>query len=496
MEHIIEIETGKLRSVEADGIVSFLGIPYAEPPVGALRYKRAVPKEPWSGVLDATKYGAKSVQFFNDENQGSEDCLTINVKRPVDGDNLPVLVYIHGGGYNTGSASDPLLYGDEFVKKGIVYVTFQYRLNVLGFYDFRSYPGCEDFDSNCAVSDHILAMKWIQENIRAFGGDPDRVTISGESAGGTSVTLLMATPGAKGTFSQAISSSGIHNGVFTSEMQKKHVELLMEGMGWTENNLKDLKTIDPFIPLKGHEFGAKMHQYRYPGIFLPSPIIDDLLPDRIIESIAAGSAKGVKLVIGNNHDEGTFFVRHENTNFPNSWEMVEEMFAINGHSAAYPRVKAYYEQYSVREVNGINWSFIQLATDHAFQVPALRVAEAHRQHGEVYNYRFDFAPKKAQDVGMFASHALDLTYEFGTPDKGFGKFLHEGEDPEVIRRITEEMHMAWVDFVKTGKPAGDQWPLFEGWRSPVRVYDRETRTEVIDRTELIQVWDGLNFYTD
>lgn len=496
MEHILKIKAGKLRGFESDGIVSFLGIPYAEPPTGELRYRRSVPKEPWSGVLDAVKYGSKSVQFFNGENQGSEDCLTINVKRPVDGDNLPVLVFIHGGGYNTGSASDPLLSGDEFVKKGIVYVTFQYRLNVLGFYDFRSYPGCESFDSNCAVSDHILAMRWIQENIRAFGGDPNRVTISGESAGGTSVTMLMAAPGAKGTFSQAISSSGIHNGVFTAEMQKKHIDLLMEGMDWTEDNLKELKTMDPFIPLKGHEYGAKMHQYCHPGIFLPSPVLDDLLPNRIIESIAEGSAKGVKLMIGNNHDEGTFFVRHENTNFPNSWDMIQEMFERNGNSAAFPRVKEYYEQYSGREVNGINWSFIQFGTDYAFQMPALRVAEAQRPHGEVYNYRFDFAPKKAQEIGMFASHALDLTYEFGKSDEGFGHFLHEGEDPEVIRKLTEKMHMTWVNFVKTGKPAEDQWPVFEGWRSPVRIYDKNTRTEIIDRTELMRVWDGLKFYED
>ena len=139
MEHIIEIKTGKLRGVEADGIVSFLGIPYAEPPVGELRYKRAVPKAPWSGVLDATKYGAKSVQFFNDENQGSEDCLTINVKRPVDGDNLPVLVFIHGGGYNTGSASDPLYNGASFAREGIVFVSIQYRLNVLGSLRLRAH---------------------------------------------------------------------------------------------------------------------------------------------------------------------------------------------------------------------------------------------------------------------------------------------------------------------------------------------------------------------
>ena len=488
MEYIVQTTAGKVQGFLKDGVVNFLGIPYAQPPVGALRYKRAVPMEPWSGVFQADHYGEKSVQWNQDHGEGSEDCLTMNVRCPEGAENLPVLVFIHGGGYNTGSANDPLIHGDAFVKKGIVYVTFQYRLNVLGFYDFSTYPGCEDFDSNCAVSDHLLAMRWIQENIRAFGGDPNRVTISGESAGGTSVSLLMALPGAKGTFQQAISSSGIHNGVFTPAMQKKHVEMLMEGMGWNEADLPKLKTIDPYAPLIAHEFGAKMHQYRYPGIFLPSPVIDDLLPERIIESIEAGSAEGVRLMIGSNHDEGTFFVRDKDTNFPNSWEMIASMFVKNGNEAALPRVRQYYERFGER-------AFIEFATDYAFRMPATRVAEAQRAHGPVYLYQFDFAPKKAQEMGFGASHALDLTYEYGEPNKGFGGFLHDGEDPAVIQRVTDAMHGAWVNFVKTGVPCAD-WPVCEGYKSPMRIYDRETRTETVDRTELMQVWDGLKFYAD
>ena len=488
MEYIVQTTSGKVCGFAEQDIVKYLGIPYAKPPVGALRYKRAVSVEPWSGIFEADHFGEKSVQFFNGENQGSEDCLTINISAPKEAEKLPVLVFIHGGGYNTGSAADPLLFGDAFVQKGIVYVTFQYRLNVLGFYDFQMYPGCEDFDSNCGLSDHLLAMRWIQENIKAFGGDPDRITIAGESAGGTSVTMLMAAPGAKGTFQQAISSSGIHNGVFTPEMQKKHVEMLMEGMGWTEKDLPKLKTMDPFAPLAAHEFGAKMHQYRYPGIFLPSPVIDDLLPERIIEAIEGGSAKGIKLMIGSNHDEGTFFVRDKDTNFPNSWEMIASMFVKNGHADALPRVRKYYEQFGER-------AFIEFATDYAFRMPATRVAQAQRTHGPVYLYQFDFAPKKAQEMGFGASHAMDLTYEYGEPNKGFGQFLHEGEDPAVIQSVTDAMHGAWVSFVKTGVPC-EEWPVYEGYKSPMRIYDRETRTETVDRTELMQVWNGLKFYAE
>ena len=131
------------------------------------------------------------VQLNDGVIQGDEDCLTINIQRPVDGEKLPAFVWIYGGGYNIGRASDGLYNGAVFAREGILFVSFQYRLNVLGFYDFTTYPGCEDFESNCGLSDQILALQWIHENIAAFGGDPDRITIAGESAGGASVVNLL-----------------------------------------------------------------------------------------------------------------------------------------------------------------------------------------------------------------------------------------------------------------------------------------------------------------
>lgn len=130
-EHIVETKSGKVKGYERDNIIEFLGIPYAQPPVGELRFKRARPVQHWDGVFDAKDYGPESVQYFENRNIGSEDCLTINIQRPIKGDNLPVFVYIHGGGYNTGGCNVPLYNGKKFVEKGILYVAFQYRLNVL-----------------------------------------------------------------------------------------------------------------------------------------------------------------------------------------------------------------------------------------------------------------------------------------------------------------------------------------------------------------------------
>ena len=496
-EHIVETRTGKIRGYERDGHIAFLGIPYAKPPVGELRLKRAVPIEPWEGILDAKEYGSPAVQKMGDQLLGSEDCLTLNIRRPAEGEKLPVLVYIHGGGYNTGSASDPLLSGDSFVRNGIVYVTFQYRLNVWGFYDFTGYPGCEAFESNCGLSDHIAAMKWIHENIAAFGGDPERVTIAGESAGGTSVLLLMAVPAAKGTFQQVIASSGLPNGVFSRETNRKHVRLFLEGMGWTESDLPKLADIDPFAVQKGNDFIAEMHQYRYPGINLPSPVVDDLMPERPIEAIKKGCAEGIRLMIGNNLNEGTFFVRPEHTFFPNSWEMIEEALRNNGLENLFGEVKAYYQSVSKGMHNGVDEAFIQFGTDLPFQVPAIKTAQAQLGHGPVWMYRFQFISKFGEKAGMLCSHAMDLPCDFNYYKEGFPKIQFEGEPQEVVERLVNSVHMGWVNFVKCGIPDGEEWPEYQGYDGPVRIYDRDVRTEKLpERIRLMELWEKLRFYED
>lgn len=494
---IVETSTGKIRGYERDGQIAFLGIPYAKPPVGELRLRRAVPIEPWEGILDAKEYGAPAVQKMGEQLLGSEDCLTLNIKRPLEGEKLPVLVYIHGGGYNTGSASDPLLSGDSFVRNGIIYVTFQYRLNVWGFYDFTGYPGCEKFESNCGLSDHIAAMQWIHENIASFGGDPGKVTISGESAGGTSAILLMAVPALQGTFQQVIASSGLPNGVFSHEMNRKHIELFLDGMGWTDSDLGKLADIDAFAVQKGNDFIAEMHQYRYPGIHLPSPVTDDLLPERPIDAIKKGCAKGIRLMIGNNLNEGTFFVRKEHTFFPNSWEMIQEALQNNGLADRFEEVKAYYEKTGHGKINGVDEALINFGTDLPFQVPAIKTAQAQSLHGPVWMYRYQFITEFGKKTGMLCSHAMDLPCDFNDYKEGFPKMQFEGEPEEIVENLVNSVHMGWVNFVKCGVPAGDEWPQYQGYDSPVRLYDREITVQPLpERVELMKLWEDLHFYED
>ncbi|HAL74992.1 MAG TPA: carboxylesterase/lipase family protein, partial [Clostridiales bacterium] len=290
------------------------------------------------------------------------------------GNNLPVLVWIHGGGFMTGTASDLLYQGDQFARGGVIFVSIEYRLNVLGVFDFSTFSGCEDFESNCALSDMIEALKWINHNISAFGGDAGNITIAGESAGGTAVVTLMAVPQVRGLFRRVIAQSALCNCVMTPQMARRNSELFIEGMGWSENDLQKLCTDDSASFLQGVDYVGRKHQYRNPGIFLPGPVIDDLLPLRPLEAIRAGHASGISLIIGTNLNEGTMFVRPEDTNFPDNWEMVQETFTKNGNTKGFAAIKRYYsdERHLARHGSPL----VHFATDYAFEMPSIKVAEA------------------------------------------------------------------------------------------------------------------------
>lgn len=485
-EHIVSTASGKVRGYERDGRIDYLGIPYAKPPVGPLRFKRSQPIDPWEGVFDAKEYGNAPIQYNQGVVMGDEDCLTLNIQRPLEGENLPVFLWIYGGGYNTGYSSDEMYRGEAFVRDGILFASFNYRTNVLGFYDFTTYPGCEDFDSNCGLSDQILALNWIHDNVAAFGGDPDRITIAGESAGGASVVNMLACPGVKGTFSQAIAQSGLPNCMMTHETARENIDLFLEGMHWTEKDLPKLKTMDPKLFLFGQEYMSAKQQYKNPGMFLPGPIQDDLMPVRPIDAIRAGSADGVKLIIGSNKHEGTMFVHPEETGFPNCWKMVAEMFEKNGNADGLKDIVDYYDESEE--------PFIDFATDYAFQMPAVKVALGQLEHTkDVWMYRYELVTKSGVATGWKASHAFELPFVFEKPDHPFSHFEFDGEPEELFEKMADDLHGDWVNFVKTGEPNAD-WGRFTGTDSPVRIYDRETKTVKLDRSRLMEVWGDLRFY--
>lgn len=517
-EYIVNTTSGKVRGYARDGRIDYLGIPYAEAPVGSLRFKRSVPKTPWKDVWDAKEYGNIPIQLSDGKIVGEEDCLTVNVQRPLEGDHLPVFIWIYGGGFNTGYSSDELYRGEAFVKDGILFFSFNYRLNVLGFYDFTTYPGCEDFDSNCGLSDQILALHWIRDNVEAFGGDPDNITIGGESAGGASVINMLACPHVKGVFQKAIVQSGLPNCMMTHQTARKNIDLFLEGMRWTEKDLPRLRAEDPKMFLFGNEYVIKYHQYRNPGMFLPGPVQDDLMPVRPIEAIRSGSAEGIRLIIGTNMHEGTMFVHPENTGFPNSWTMVAEMIEKNKHADMLPKIVRFYhpstdDSFQEYRDSAISMAsaippltsdarqeggdpFIRFATDYAFEMPAVKVAQGQKQYTpDVWMYRYELVTKAGDKTGWKASHAFELPIVFHKRNHPFSHFVYDGESEEFFCEMADQMHGDWANFIKTGEPNKD-WPRFEGACSPVRIYDRETRTEQLDRRRLMEVWKEARFYED
>ena len=183
------------------------------------------------------------------------------------------------------------------------------------------------------------------------------------------------------------------------------------------------------------------------------------------------------------------FVHPEKTGFPNSWTMVAEMFEKNGHAEALPEIIRYYLDHSEDP-------FVDFATDYAFQMPALKVAQAQKEYGRVWMYRYEFISASGQKTGMKASHAFDLPCMFANKDFEFSRFLFDGEPEEVKDKIIRDMHTPWVDFIKTGEPDPAAWPLYTGYDSMVRIFDRNTRTEKLDRTGLMEVWKDLRFYEE
>ena len=489
----IQTNSGAIQGFEENGFIKYLGIPYAEKPLGELRFKRAVPVKPWEGVFNADHYGDMSLQQGPEGPQGGEDCLTLNVVRPTEGEHLPVFVWIHGGGYMTGCASDSLYSGESFARDGIVYVSIQYRLNVLGFFDFCTYTGCEDFETNRGLSDMVTALKWIHENIAAFGGDPEKITIGGESAGGAAMIALMAVPAVKGCFKQVIAESGIANCVMTPTMARQNMDLYIQGMGWTEADLPKLKAIPANELLKGLDRVNAEHQYKNPGMFLPGPVIDDLLPERPIDAIRKGCARDIRLIIGTNLHEGTMFVHPERTGFPNSWEMIREMFEKNGNTDGFAAIQAHYSRTDFDRDYGT--PFVHFATDYAFEMSSIKVADAQREYAPTWMYRFEFLPGSAVQNGMLVSHAFELPCVFAVKDHPFSHMFFDGETEETADRIISDIHNPWVSYIKTGDP-GAEWPTFEGFKGPVRIFDRETRTERLDRTDMMKVWGDMRFYED
>jgi para-nitrobenzyl esterase len=443
------INDGKVRA--------FLGLPYAAPPVGALRWKAPEPAARWKGTREATSYGAHCYQghvyddmVFQDSGP-SEDCLFLNVYTPADAkknSKLPVMFWIHGGGYSGGSGSEPRHDGDFLPLKGVALVTINYRLGVFGFLattDLATEAGGSA--GNYGLMDMVAALHWVHDNIAKFGGDPGNVTIFGESAGSFAVSTLMAAEPARGLFQKAIGESGgalsLGDPDQTSTADREQRE-----QAWVESlgakSLADLRAMPADALL------TASREHAAPGF---GPVIDGkFLTEPIADTYAAGKQAHVPLLAGWNRDENAAMSKDMTAE---KWKAFAAQ-VYGDHAAEFLSFfPADNDEQAVR-------SAIDYGSDFFIAFSTWRWIDADTKTGDspVYRYHFELAaPPSKFHPGSYAFHSDDIEYVFGTLDTRPGT-VWRPED----RKLSGEMMDYWTNFAKTGDPNGQglpQWPRFD-----------------------------------
>ncbi|MBT8184360.1 MAG: carboxylesterase family protein, partial [Eudoraea sp.] len=470
----VTTKLGNIRGVNEGDVASFKGIPFAAPPLGEYRWRPPQPLSAWEGELDATEYGANCAQSGWGGEPGtisegsSEDCLYLNVWKPADanmGANLPVMVWIHGGGFVGGSGSGPGIAGIEFAKQGVILITINYRLGRLGHFAFPALSAEQPKEpkGSYAYMDQIAALQWVQQNVAAFGGNPDNVTIFGFSAGGVSVHSLMTIPAAKGLFHKAISESGgARDGVLTGRPIKKEnadpfytVSAETIGINFAKKHGIEDTDADALAKLRalpvekivdsGQESDGEGGPRTYSG-----PILDGALVVETAESAYnAGRQMQIPLMIGSNSAEiGGSFVNNSKTK--------EELFSLFGEFKE--EAKAAYDPDGSKEFEEVITKF---NTDWVWGEPGRFAARAFVEAGELaYIYHFGFVPDPMRERMKYgAGHGSEVGYVFNNLDARWGNPETTPED----KKVAEIMNAYWLNFAKTGDPNGDglpQWPVY------------------------------------
>ncbi|MFX0081818.1 MAG: carboxylesterase/lipase family protein [Candidatus Hodarchaeota archaeon] len=481
-KYIINTTKGKIQGYENRGVIKFKGIPYAKPPIGNLRFKPPVPVDPWDDIYDATNYSPVFPQppsglenmFADPLPQSEADSLTLNVwTQKLNDGKRPVMFFIHGGAFLTGSGR--ALDGSRLVLRGdVVVVSINYRLGPFG---FLYMPDVADATANVGLLDMVTALKWVRDNIAFFGGNPENITIFGESAGAFAVACLLTMPAAKGLFKRAILQSDYvtkYNCNPTTGI--KAYEVLIKNLGLKKGDIKSLRNI-PFERILKELTSFDRVRRRTENF---SPVADSkTLPEHPLEAVRNGFAKDIDLFVGSNLDETKLWslLTPEESNLTEEGLRKRVNAIMRNVNQVESKSKELIEIYSKTRQNP-NDIFDAIDTDYSFRIPCIRLAEAQSQH-QPNTFMYLFSWKTPLDGGKYgAMHALDLSFVFGIQlDRDVGIFARKTEETQELSR---KMMDAWIAFARTGNPNHENIPKLPP-------YDLEKRSTIIfDKNVTIQ----------
>ena len=483
---VITVESGQIRGMldpKNRAVCAYLGVPYAEPPVGELRWKPPQPPEQWDGVRDCTQFGPACPQpkslLGPTPSPFDEDCLSLNVWTPLKRgqEPLPVMVWIHGGGFTTGSGAKDVYRGTRLANEGVVVVTINYRLGPFGFlaHPALSAESPHGVSGNYGLLDQIAALKWVKRNIAAFGGDPNNVTIFGESAGAGSVCCLLVSPLAKGLFHRCIAESGTAGSITERLKEPSHSRPSMEQVGQqigvrlgldkgaqTATALRAipaeqlLKGANPRVGLFGK--GTKMW-----------PCVDGyVLPDEPKKLFATGRFHDVPVMLGTNADEGAVFVKLQlPVRRAVGYRFVLRRFFGCGTAQ---KIEA---MFPATQPSQASVQLSKVITDSAFVAPVRRLARrfVHYAKSSTYMYHFTRVCPAARRNGLGATHGAEILYVFGTYAGHFGF-------ADLDAKLSTTMRRTWVRFARTGDPNGGglpPWPAYSLEDEPYMEFGDEVR---------------------
>ncbi|MET7572109.1 carboxylesterase family protein [Streptomyces sp. NPDC005492] len=495
-EPVVRFGAGAVRGRLEGGLAVFRGIPFAEPPVGEARFQAPRPVRGWEGVRDAFDFGPPPPQESGIqgrtgvlEGPTGDDWLTVNVWTPAPDSaaRRPVMVYIYGGAYKLGHSGSPGYDAQHIARDGdLVVVTLNYRVGIEGFARIDGAP------ANRGLLDQVAALEWVRDNITAFGGDPEQVTVFGESAGAGSVASLLVMPSAAGLFRRAVAQSV--PGTFFSDELARDIAAAIAAEAGLRPTAADLATVDPReLPALGEALAPKMTQYedRWGSVvhtLTPfSPVVDgEVLPTTPWQGLAAGAARDVELIVGHNREEYRLFVvlagRFGKFGEEDAATALRRFGpgpdAEQAYRAAFPDASA-----------GELYERVQ--TDWLFNMPSLHLAEAQLAGGgraHVYELTWP-APGMGGVLG--ACHGLDIPLLFGTFTADLGNLLFADVEPSPeALALSSRFRASWTAFARTGDPG---WPAYDTEHRSAQVLDAVPSVTAYPEEASRQLWEGYTF---